>query len=127
MSSFTSPLIVKHLNGKDWEVMQEFTYKVSNSTVMITVPVGYITDFASIPRFAWPIIGHPAGKHGKAAVIHDYLYSTKQFSRKRSDRIFCEAMKVLKVSNFKRQTMYYAVRWFGRAAWKKKSKFLKPC
>ena len=120
MSSFTSPLIVKHINGKDWEVMQEFTYKVFNSTVMITVPVGYITDFASIPKIVWPIIGHPAGRHGKAAVIHDYLYSTRRFSRKRSDRIFLEAMKVLKIGTIKRKMMYYAVRLFGRPAWKGK-------
>ena len=122
MSSFTTPLIVRHINGKIWEVMEEFTYKVFNSTAMITVPVGYITDFASIPRLCWRLIGHPAGKYGKAAVIHDFLYSSHRYNRKRSDEIFYEAMGVSGVVLWKRKIIYRAVRMFGMFAWKKAGK-----
>lgn len=121
MSSFTSDLITKHIDGKKWEVMQPFRYRVGTkySLEIITVPVGYITDFASIPKVFWLIVGHPAGKHGKAAVIHDCLYSTQIYSRKRSDEIFREAMKVSKVSRWKRAVIYRSVRMFGMFAWKK--------
>ena len=119
MSSFTTPLIVRHINGKIWEVMEEFTYKVFNSTAMITVPVGYITDFASIPRLCWRLIGYPAGKYGKAAVIHDFLYSSHRYSRKRSDEILYEAMGVSGVVRWRRKIIYWAVRMFGMFAWKK--------
>ena len=124
MSSFTSPLVVKHLDGEKWEVMRKFTYHVGNKTSkeMITVPVGFITDFASIPRTCWSLIGSPTGKYGKAAVLHDYLYRRLQrkYSRKQSDDIFLEAMKISKVGMIRRYTIYYSVRLFGFASWRKK-------
>ena len=124
MSSFTTDLIIRHIDGKKWEVMKPFRYRVGDrhSEEIITVPVGYITDFASIPRVFWIIIGHPAGKHGKGAVVHDILYTTHQYSRKRSDKILYEAMGVSKVAKWKRKMIYYAVRFGGRGAWKKGSK-----
>ena len=38
----------------------------------ITVPAGFITDFASLPGFARPFI-HPLGAHIWAAILHDWL------------------------------------------------------
>jgi len=41
-----------------------------------SVPAGYRTDFASIPRpIPWPLwpLLPPVGRSGKAAVIHDWL------------------------------------------------------
>ncbi len=124
MSSFTTELVIRHIDGKKWEVMQPFRYRIGYraSDLMVTVPVGYITDFASIPRVFWMIVGHPAGKHGKAAVIHDRLYSTHEYSRKRSDQIFYEAMGVSGVRRWKRKVIYRSVRMFGMFAWKKAKK-----
>ena len=121
MSSFTQPLIVKHLDGKRWELMQQFTYYVGeeNSNEIIVVPAGFITDFASIPQLFWSLIGPPTGKYGKAAVVHDFCYYKNLYSRKRCDKIFYEAMKVLKVPFIKRWLMYHAVRKFAWMAWKK--------
>ena len=120
MSSFTTELIVRHIDGKNWEVMEPFRYRISErySNEIISIPVGYITDFASIPRFCWGLIGHPAGKHGKAAVVHDFLYSEHTYSRKRSDEIFYEAMGVSGVVRWRRKIIYNAVRLFGMFAWK---------
>jgi len=119
MSSFTTPLFVEHLDGKNWKVIESFIYHVGEkgSDNIIIIPSGFVTDFASIPRFAWSIIGHPAGKYGKAAVVHDYLYRNKIGSRKQADDVFLEAMDVLGVSKVKRYTMYYSVRAFGRGSW----------
>jgi Protein of unknown function (DUF1353) len=39
----------------------------------IEVPVGFVTDFASIPRPLWAVIP-PRGKYNRPAIIHDYLY-----------------------------------------------------
>ena len=53
----------------------------------ITVPAGYRTDFASIPRpitrLAWPLMP-PVRRSGKAAVIHDWL--SENAPGKRADR-----------------------------------------
>lgn len=125
MSSFTDPLIVRHLDGRRWQVMKEFSYHVGSedSDEVITVPVGFITDFASIPRLFWSLIGAPTGKYGKAAVIHDYLYYTcglnTQYTRAKCDYIFYEAMQVLGIPFWKRWLMYHSVKMFAWIPWKK--------
>ena len=121
MSSFTKPLVVRYIDGTKWEVMHQFTYHIGDKTAkeVVVVPKGFITDFASIPRIMWPLIGPPTGEHGKAAVVHDYLYGKHRFTRAKSDRVFREAMKVSDIGWMKRNTMYLGVRLFGWYAWKK--------
>lgn len=120
MSQFTTKLCVEPLDGKFWRLTEGFEYHVGylGSGEIIKVPEGFITDFASVPRPFWPII-NPIGKHGKAAVIHDYCYTTACNSRSRSDYIFWEGMGVLNVTEWKREVMYKAVVYFGWWAWYK--------
>ena len=124
MSKFTSSLIVSiPPDGEIRTLIKPFSYSVGNNKVIIEVPIGFITDGASIPKIAWSIIGSPmTGKYIYAAVLHDYCYFIKTFSRKKSDQIFLEAMEILGVSKLKRKIIYYAVRAGGRWAWKKSSK-----
>jgi len=125
MSTFTTPLCVQFIDGRYWLLLTPFEYYVGDdaNNEVIFVHAGFKTDFASIPRFAWPIIGHPTGRYGKAAVVHDYLYSdpsagvAEARSRRRCDQIFLEGMQVLGVGWLKRSVMYSAVRLFGSAAW----------
>ena len=124
MSSFTTPLILTPLaDGHHWRLVRGFTYHVSSkhSGDKITVPKGFTTDFASIPRLFWSILP-PWGKYGKAAVIHDYLYWEAERPRKDADKIFLEAMTVLSVNYFYRNIMYRAVRMFGSHAYNRRRK-----
>jgi hypothetical protein len=134
MSSFTDKLIVSPINGTGrWQLEAEFDYHVGTeeSEIVIHVPSGFQTDFASIPQCFWSILP-PWGRWGKPAVIHDYLYSkqgalfanqrygrTIIYDRKDCDEIFLEAMTVLGVNWLTRRIMYGAVRSFGWAAWNK--------
>lgn len=120
MSQFTTELRVKQLDERWYELLEGFEYHVGEypSEEIITVPAGFITDFASVPKIFHGII-KPTGKHGKAAVIHDYCYATAIYGKVKSDLIFLEAMKVLNVSVWKRNIMYTAVVLFGFAAWYK--------
>ena len=120
MSNFTKPLILEPIDGKRWKLVEEFDYWtiLPGEKVTIKVPSGFITDFASTPKILWPIFP-PWDKYGKAAVLHDYLYSTKLFPRKTCDKIFKEAMTVLKVPKWKRELMYLAVRLFGKSHYDK--------
>ena len=120
MSSFTKPLIVRHINGTSWELMETFEYYLENGEEIVRVPKGFITDFASIPRLFWSFIGHPTGRYGKAAIVHDWCYFKRVFTRKKCDQIFEEAMEVLGVNWFKRKAMYFSVRAFGWIPWRKK-------
>lgn len=124
MSKFTTPLVVSpQPDGRRWVLWQDFEYHVGDypSQFVITVPEGFETDFASVPKFAWWLIS-PYGKHGKAAVLHDYLYHLGRTGldvehRQVADGIFLEAMQVLGVSKWRRQAMYWAVRLFASRAW----------
>jgi hypothetical protein len=123
MSSFTTPLSLTFMDGKTWTVNQEFVYKIGGpeSEFEIKVPAGFPTDFASIPRVFWRVLP-PTGEYGKAAVVHDYLYSTQIGTREWSDKIFLEAMEVLGVPAWKRETMFRVVRMFGWKSWNNHAK-----
>ena len=80
--------------------------------VLVTVPDGYPTDLASIPRFP-PLLRSvflKNGKHRPAAVPHDFLCRDRDFPRRLADKIFLEAMKVVRVKRWQRYLMYWAVR-----------------
>jgi hypothetical protein len=124
MSRFTEELLVSPLSdGRTWVIRRDFGYDIGeeDSGNTIDVPIGFKTDFASIPRIFWIFIPR-WGKYGNAAVIHDYLYWDQGYSRKESDSIFLEAMNVLEVPNITRKCIYYMVRLFGGIAWKSNRK-----
>lgn len=94
---------------------------VSDEIGDVWVPSGTVTDFASIPRLFWRILP-PWDTHRRAAIVHDFLYSTQTQPKATADKVFLEAMKALKVPAWKAQAMYHAVKWFGFAAWNQHTK-----
>ena len=128
MSSFTEPLEVRQLeDGERWSTLRTISYWTDcaegdedlhlRCASVFSIPAGFITDFASIPRPLWSVIGHPAGRYAQAAVLHDWLYRCGQVSRSRADAIFREAMEVLGVPTWQRWAMWAAVRIGGRWAY----------
>jgi hypothetical protein len=119
MSRFTAPLAVSPLaDGRTWVVLRAFGYDVGEkgSGDRIDVAVGFMTDFASIPRLLWAAL--PVwGKYGNACVIHDWLYWQQERPRAAADRILLEAMAVLDVGRSTRWAIFAAVRIFGGIAW----------
>jgi len=75
---FKSPLRVELVyEGEQrciWKLTDPLVY--SGAGLEITVPVGFQTDFASIPRrvLEWQLWFQFGGKFNAEAVIHDYLY-----------------------------------------------------
>lgn len=119
MSRFTDALVVSPLaDGKTWVLLRSFGYEVGaeGSGDVIDSKLGFMTDFASIPRIFW-IILPKWGKYGNAAVIHDWLYWSQERSRAESDQIMFEAMGILAVPAWQRYPIYWAVRIFGFIAW----------
>ena len=121
MSSFTTPLRVEaNPDCKGWTLLEPFTYHVGykESPLYITVPEGFVTDFASIPNPFRGILPQ-WGIYGKAAVLHDFLYATQKVSRLEADNLFLEAMCALRTPVWQRTVMWLAVRAGGWLAWKK--------
>lgn len=118
MKKFSSLEVTALEDGYNWRLDKPFYY--ISGDISVVVPKDFTTDFASIPRAVWHIVGAPAtGKHRYAAVVHDWLYATELYDRKRCDDIFLQAMKDSDVAYWRRNAMYYAVRWFGWRVWQK--------
>lgn len=116
MGKFLTELQVQYYDGNFWILHEDLAYKTGSEEV-ITVPKGFITDFASVPIVCnWFI--PKSGKYDPAAVIHDWLYFKKEKPRNVCDGIFCDAMKDLGVNYAQASVMYYALRSFGWIAWK---------
>lgn len=124
MSRFTELLVVSPLSdGQNWVIKKDFGYAVGSedSKEVVDVPIGFVTDFASVPRPLWWLFPK-WGKYGNAAVIHDYLYWDQRYNKKKADLIFREAMGVLGVNKFTSYILYRSVFWFGCFAWKSNRK-----
>lgn len=82
----------------------------------VTVPKGFVTDLASIPRIFFSAL-RPDGEYAYAAVVHDYLYWTQTRSRDEADDILKIAMEDFKVGTVTVGAIYAAVRVAGKTAW----------
>ena len=116
---FLDELDTRDMGNGNAKLLNQFRYQLRKSCEIITVPAGFITDFASIPRALRAVItGHDNTK--KPAVIHDFDYRTKFCVRTRKcvDKIFLMSMKESGVPRWKRYMAYWGVRAGGWASWK---------
>jgi Protein of unknown function (DUF1353) len=88
----------------------------SSQYTRVDVPVGFVTDLASIPRFFWSLL-RPDGEYAYAAIVHDYLYWTQPVEREKSDNIFKFGMQDLSIDALTISTIYNAVRLGGESSW----------
>ena len=115
--SFLTKLEIREADdeAKYWQLLSPLTWRTDDGREY-SVPAGFVTNFASIPRVFWSVLP-PWDRHMKAAVFHDYLYNTKRVSREHADNIFYKQMKALGVSWWRRNVIYRAVRLFGARAY----------
>lgn len=115
-----------------WALQRPLTYAPGGAGETITVPAGFVTDLASIPRLAWTLLP-PDGPWVKAAVVHDFLYDTNgggvwkghpsgvtratPYTRAESDGILREAMADRGVDGWRRNIIWAAVRVGGGGGW----------
>lgn len=83
----------------------------------VSVPIGFVTDFASVPRVFWTALPRD-GQYTYPAIIHDYLYWEQPVSRKDADYVLDCAMGDFNVPAVTRGAIYAAVRVGGGIAWK---------
>jgi Protein of unknown function (DUF1353) len=113
---FDCELSIRAKTATTWELTAPLTWTGRLGDVF-TVPVGYVTDFASVPRpLHWLI--SPYGAYTRAAVVHDYLITDRinhpdpalRVTSMDTDNIFRVIMADLGVPWAKRWTMWAAVR-----------------
>ncbi|MGB0749037.1 MAG: DUF1353 domain-containing protein [Magnetospiraceae bacterium] len=92
----------------------------------ITVPRGFPTDLASVPRLFRPSVS-PAGRYDLAAIVHDWLYYQNRvgwrdapdlrMSRGDADAVLDDIMIAIGIGGWTRFKIYRAVRVGGWLAW----------
>lgn len=86
----------------------------------VTVPGGFETDGASIPRFAWLTTGTPFDpRHIRAAVAHDHMYRVNGVTRLEADKIFRAILLEDGVAPYQAWKMFLALRVGGWVAWRR--------
>ena len=122
MAKFLTELDVKCIDDKSWILSTAFEYR-SDIIGLVKVPIGFQTDFASVPRI--PIFYILFGDRAhREAVLHDYLYridSSPVVERAQADDVFFEAMKERGKGFMVRYAMYWGVRLGGWTAYHKKT------
>ena len=126
MPEFLTELDVVCVSDGCWKLDAPLEYR-SDIAGFISVPAGFMTDFASVPRVPvfFTLFGDRAHRE---AVLHDYMYSLGSLpsvERRTADEVFLEAMAERGKGFFTRYAMYYGVRLAGWTAWRKKSVFEK--
>ena len=108
---FDTDLVVKeNTDTGTWILQKDLIYEARWET--FTVPAGFDTNFASVPRALWWLVPR-YGRHTKAAVVHDWLWHEARegrFDKADADGIFRRAMRELRVGFVRRWMMWAAVR-----------------
>lgn len=115
-----------------WGLQRDLVYRTGHGDDRITVPAGFVTDLASIPRWCWMLLP-PDGPWVKAAIVHDFLYATSgegrwkrrvdgrtrdlAYSRAEADQVFREALENRGVDRVRRTILWLAVRIGGAGGW----------
>lgn len=118
-TAFLSECCIKAYKGYNYLLCCDLTFSINN--FQYTIPTGFMTDLASIPRFLWPIISPAYSKLIRPAIIHDWNYSsTKQhfFNRKQCDLIFYQMLIQEGLNKPTALLIYKAVRIFGASHFK---------
>lgn len=99
-------------SGINYQIERPLRVKVDD--VLYTVPSGYVTDLASIPRFLWGIVAPSEEYYVFPSILHDHMYGCPgKLTRKFADEVFYSFLLERKVPYFKAMQMYFAVRLFG--------------
>jgi hypothetical protein len=116
------PWLMPFADNHDWMVIKSMEYFIGDTGVSITIPEGFVTDFASIPVALWSFGLSPHGNYSKAAIVHDFLYWAQNCTKKQADNILLIAMKESNVSSIKEDLIYQGVNLKGATSWKSNSK-----
>ena len=101
--------------GNVFTLLETLTYKG------LTVPAGFESDGASVPRLFWRVVFPPSdNKALRAAFLHDWIYRTHPagWSRAAADNLFRTVLIEDGMPRLSATFAYWGVRLGGGGAWK---------
>lgn len=123
MAKFLNTLTVTEISDKVFQVaVSDFSYQSDVASQIITVPVGFYTDFESMFRWVPVLYAMLGDLAHEPAVIHDWLYYSAKTTRQMADDVFFEAMGVIGIPDWRRYPIWWGLRAGGWAAWNKHRK-----
>lgn len=136
MSRFISPLITESLSPEQlrelksdvqlYRLFGDFCFESTYLGAIITVPNGFVTDLASIPRPVYSIVAPSDPIMELPSVGHDYLYARQgeingmRYDRKDADHVLDELMELAGAGRLIRKLVFAAVRLGGGSHWNPK-------
>lgn len=121
MSRFTTTLKTEQI-GKWTHTLLDDLVLADDDLQVITVPIGFTTDFASIKvlhnAFLFVLFALVSGYGNYAATVHDWLYTTGQVTRKQADALLYRALRAEGVSRWRAWLFWAGVRLGGAKQYK---------
>jgi hypothetical protein len=119
MSAFLTSIDLRDADNTDdgqWILCTPLVYQSDVAGETFTVPAGFQTDLASVPRlpFVFLLAGDSARK---ASVVHDFLYTTHPVARNVADAVLKEASLLTGVPKWRAWLMWAGVRLGGASHW----------
>lgn len=118
---FTTELLLASSPKPDfWIVRAPLVWAATQlpPTLSFSVPVGFETDLASIPRALRNLPAFdPDGLSRRAAVGHDWLYWWQGWGKDKADDFLRTAMLADGCNMVDATAFHDAVKWFGYSAW----------
>nr|WP_306456590.1 DUF1353 domain-containing protein [Paraburkholderia bryophila] len=99
-----------------WRLTSPLVYQSAVAKLKFTVPVGFETDFASVPRTPVAFLLTADSAH-EASALHDWLYTEHPVAREVADAVLREASLVTGVPAWRAFLMWAGVRAFGWSHW----------
>jgi Protein of unknown function (DUF1353) len=132
---FDTKLRVEREACHKWQLLAPVTYRASLPveggvrSVEFTIPAGFVTDWASVPRLLQSFIPR-TGQWDEAAALHDLFCEALNKGRplvdsRTADRLFEKVMKEAGVKTVRRKLMWTGVRWGALANKARRAGWLK--
>lgn len=111
-TGFLTPVCIKPYEEYRYQVCSDILFTIDGE--VFTIPKGFESDLASIPRIAWSYMSPAHSSLMRASIVHDWFYRMScDFDRYQTDVIFYHMLRNDGVSLVTANILFYAVRLFG--------------
>lgn len=86
----------------------------------VTIPAGFLTDLASVPRWATPLIDRTSWPWVAAGLVHDWRYVAHDTDRAAADAEMSDIARRHGATRTAALVAWIAVRLFGAGAWRRR-------
>lgn len=121
MSRFITTLKTEQADRRTYVLLSDLVLADDDERT-ITVPAGFVTDFASIKvlhnAFLFVLFALVSGYGNYAATVHDWLYEHGSLTRKEADAVLYRALRAEGVARWRAWLFWVGVRLGGSSRYK---------